>query len=262
MNGAYTSTAMGDGVVDQRHGVVTPDRQAAPVCNCRTDDHEIESVGARRRRLRHDVLHEIATIRLLASLLDTADDVGEGSRLRATQLLRETEWLAELLQAYDDAPAYVPAALWPQTTERLAVDALAAEVVAALRLTHTTRVQFTPAEAWTYGNRLALWRALRNVLENAFRAAGPHGEVQVRVAVDGASAVVEVDDDGPGLGAGPGGLSSLGLPIVRDILLEHGGNVTMSTSDLGGSRVRLALPAASAPSVADGWSPGGRACGY
>ena len=223
-------------------------------------DREPEPDDARRRRLRHDIKHELATISLLASLLGTADDIGESSRVRAAQLLRETHWLGQLFQAYEDAQADSTTLPWSPPAERLRVDVLAGEVVAALRLTHPTRVHFAPAETWTYADRLALWRALRNVLDNAFRAAGPQGRVRVRVAAEGIWAVVQVDDDGPGLGAGPAGLASLGLGIVRDILKEHGGSLAMATSDLGGGRVRLLLPAVPAPDPGDGWiREGGRA---
>lgn len=239
----------------QIHAALIPGEQepATPARDRLIRDREPEPDDVRRRRLRHDIKHELATIRLLASLLGTADDIGGSSRVRATQLLRETHWLGELLQAYEDAQADPTALPWSPPAERLRVDVLAGEVVAALRLSHPTRVQFVPAETWTCANRLALWRALRNVLENAFRAAGPQGRVRVRVAAEGASAVVQIDDDGPGLGAGPAGLASLGLSIVRDILAEHGGSLAMATSDLGGGRVRLLLPAVPAPDPGDGW---------
>ncbi|HEX6498157.1 MAG TPA: HAMP domain-containing sensor histidine kinase [Micromonosporaceae bacterium] len=201
------------------------------------------------RRLRHDIRHELATIGLLASLLATADDIGATSRTRASQLLRETRWLAELLQAYEDARPG-GGAPWPTPVEPLRVDVLVGEVVATLRLTHPTEIHFVPAESWTCGNRLALWRVLRNVLENALRAAGPRGRVQVRAGTADGWAVVQVDDDGPGFGRGPHGLAHLGLRIVRDIVAEYGGGVVTTGSDLGGARVRLLLPAVPPPDPA------------
>jgi signal transduction histidine kinase len=217
---------------------LAPDRSAEPACS-------------QRQRLRHDIQHELATISLLASLIDTSEDIGESSRARSTQLVRETRWLAELLQAYEDVPA--DTARPSPDTERLRVDIVAGEVVAALRLTHCTTVSFEAAEAWTHANPLDLWRVLRNVLENAFRAAGPHGRVRVRVATEDGAAVVQVDEDGPGLGAGPPGLASQGLGIVRDLLDLHRGRLLMANSDLGGGSVRVQVPAAPAPEVVKGW---------
>lgn len=182
---------------------------------------------------------------LLASLLATGDDIGDLSRQRAFQLLKECRWLDELLRAYDDADV---GAAKSAPAERLRADVLAGEVLAALQLIHAAHVEFIPSEAWTCAQPVALQRALRNVLENAFRAAGPGGHVRVRVAAEIGAAVVQVDDDGPGFGAGPAGLGSLGLSIVRDALDSCGGWLEVSTSDLGGGRVRLHLPAPLQPS--------------
>lgn len=203
--------------------------------------------SAKRRRIWHDIHHEIATIALLASVVGEAADVGAASQARATQIQREARWLEELLRAYADASPDPPASTWTPPAERIRVDRLAGEVVAALRLTSMARVRFEAVEAWTYGNRLALWRALRNLMDNAFRAAGPHGSVRVRIALEGDWAVAQIDDDGPGFGAGPAGLASLGLGIVQDIAAERGGSLEIRTSTLGGGCVRILLPAVSPP---------------
>ncbi|WP_410555750.1 ATP-binding protein [Actinomadura fulvescens] len=97
---------------------------------------------------------------------------------------------------------------------------------------------------------VALWRALRNVLDNACRVAA--GRVDVRVSVDQGWVTIQVDDDGPGFGAGAGGLASLGLGIVHDLVSGYGGSLEIRTCELGGARVRLLLP--SAPPV-DDWRP-------
>jgi signal transduction histidine kinase len=219
--------------------------------------YDTEPAGV--RRLRHDIQHQLATISLLATLLATSNDIGESSQTRATQLVREARWLAELHDAYEELIDPARLTGW-SAVERIRVDVLAAEIVTALHLSHPTDVCFEPAEAWTTANRLAVWRALRNVLGNAFRAAGPNGRVRVRVGTEGGSAVVQVDDDGPGFGAEPGGLASLGLGIVRDIVTGFGGTLAMATSDLGGCRVRVLLPAAAVqPSgLVSGWVPGDR----
>ena len=220
--------------------------------DCRDRDDGAEQAGM-RRRLWHDIQHELATISLLAFLIARSDDIGKSGRTRATQLVRETHWLAELQRAYDDVQADPAQPVWTPPTERIRLDVLAGEVVAALRLIHPTELCFEPSEAWTTGNRLALWRALRNVLENAFRAA-PQGQVRLRVGTEAGSAVVQVDDDGPGFGAAPGGLACLGLSIVRDVVAASGGALSMASSDLGGCRVRMLLPSASEPSdLIDGW---------
>ncbi|MBW8484001.1 ATP-binding protein [Actinomadura parmotrematis] len=181
---------------------------------------------------------------MLASAVATASDVGAGSRARIEQLLGETRWLDHLLRRLeadggDDGGAPPPA--------RLRVDELAAEVVAGMRLATSREVGFTGTEAWALMDAVALWRALRNVLDNACRVAA--GRVDVRVAVEEGRVAIQVDDDGPGFGGGasaPRGLASLGLGIVHDLISGFGGSLEIRTCEMGGARVRMLLPAAPA----------------
>jgi len=103
------------------------------------------------------------------------------------------------------------------------------------------------------GERLALERAVSNLVRNA-RVHGPAGgAITVTVGRDGAQAHISVADEGPGLdpatlehaferfwrGPGAGGEGSgLGLAIVRAIAERHGGGVTVH-----GARFDIELPA-------------------
>ncbi|GAA2083989.1 helix-turn-helix transcriptional regulator [Actinomadura alba] len=55
-----------------------------------------------RRRLRHDIHHELGTIIMLASAVMVSDDVGPRSRERVEQLLGEARWLDHLLRQLDE----------------------------------------------------------------------------------------------------------------------------------------------------------------
>ena len=96
---------------------------------------------------------------------------------------------------------------------------------------------------------------LGNLLDNACKWA--RSRVGVASTLDGASVVIAVDDDGPGLDpsmrervlqrgvradeAAPG--SGLGLAIVRDLAELYGGSIALDRSPLGGLRAELTLPA-------------------
>jgi signal transduction histidine kinase len=103
-----------------------------------------------------------------------------------------------------------------------------------------------------------LQRAVRNILDNALRAAGAGGgHVLVRVGQDdqnGGSARIAVLDDGPGVR--PENLprifdpyfsthdtgTGLGLPIARRVVEEHGGSITARNRVEGGLEVAITLP--------------------
>src|SRR5262245_34294198 len=75
-----------------------------------------------RRRLRHDIRHELGAIIMLASAVAVSDDVGHVSRERIEQLLGETRWLDHLLRLLEEDDDRPPARL-----ERIRVDQLTAE---------------------------------------------------------------------------------------------------------------------------------------
>jgi signal transduction histidine kinase len=196
-----------------------------------------------RRRIRHDIRHELGTIIMLASAMSVADDVGPASRKRVDALLGETRWLDHLLRRLDeddDRPEdHLP------NPERVRVDELVGEIVAGLRLASIRHVAYASGPAWAHIDPLALWRAVRNILDNACRIAGER--VDVSVFCEDGWTIVQVDDDGPGFGAGPGGLASLGLGIVHDLVSGYGGGLEVRRCELGGARVRILLPSAARP---------------
>ncbi|MCW2952087.1 MAG: integral rane sensor signal transduction histidine kinase [Conexibacter sp.] len=115
-------------------------------------------------------------------------------------------------------------------------------------------------DARVRGDRAALARALRNLVENARRHGPPGGAVTITVATGVRTARVAVSDTGAGLtpaeaerafarfwrgsGAAPGG-SGLGLAIVRSTAERHGGRVTVA-----GATFTLELPLAAGTAAA------------
>jgi signal transduction histidine kinase len=209
------------------------------------------SVAAlRRRQIHHDIHHELGTIKLLSSLLSSAEDIGPESRERAHQILGETRWLHQLVQAFEESfaePDEPPLA--PATPVR--IDRYAAEVVRAVQMSTFTQVHLEARTTSAYVEALGFWRALRNIVDNAVRAAGPRGRVEVLVRPEAGWALMQVDDDGPGFGAAAPGAGSLGLGIVQDLAARAGGELEIRRGVLGGCCVMLRLPAAPTVSTLD-----------
>lgn len=191
-----------------------------------------------RRQISHDINHEIATIRLLTSLLVDAPDVGAESRRRAALILSETRWLEQLCRAYEDA-ANPPT--WQACTP-IRVDEVGAEVVDAMRQASPAEIRMSSTRVRARVDRLALWRVLRNILDNAIRAAGPAGVIDMRITSHAGRAVIEVDDDGPGFGKIDGGYRSYGLNIVQSFVSSIGGRLDIRCGRLGGCCVRVEIP--------------------
>jgi signal transduction histidine kinase len=116
----------------------------------------------------------------------------------------------------------------------------------------------TPARV--QGDRAALERVVRNLVDNAARHAA--GRIHLASGTDGGRAWVEVTDDGPGIPvedrarvferfvrlddarAREDGGSGLGLAIVRELVRASGGHVGLDgAGPLPGAHVRVELPA-------------------
>jgi len=109
------------------------------------------------------------------------------------------------------------------------------------------------------GDERLLARALRNLTDNALRHAATR--VSVSTALSAGTAVVTVDDDGPGIPsdrreqvferfarlddsrARDSGGTGLGLAISREIVEAHGGSLRIDDAPTGGARLRIELPA-------------------
>lgn len=112
----------------------------------------------------------------------------------------------------------------------------------------------------------ALEQAVVNLLDNAAKYSGPDAPITVTVASDRTSAVIEVADRG--IGIGPAELNrvfdrfyrvpaagrregfGLGLPIARDLVEAHGGQLEAVSTPEVGSTFRIRLRQARADRVA------------
>ena len=140
------------------------------------------------------------------------------------------------------------------------VDDLVFEEAQRLRDATSLRVDTTRVSAGrVIGDRTALWRALRNLGDNAVRHAG--SQVAFTLAERNGAVVLDVDDDGPGIPpadrqrvferfvrlddarARDAGGSGLGLAIVAEVVNAHRGTIAIDDSGLGGARFEVRLPA-------------------
>lgn len=179
-------------------------------------------------RLCHDLRQYVAAGLHLSE--DMAEDAGPA---RLALIRQQFEAIAEVLDV-EQAP-----------TRRIGgvnLTQLAGECADVVRLTYRAPVIFErPARVVVDGDQALLRRAVGNLLDNACRAAGGTGHVQLRVDVRDGEAYVEVSDDGPGFGDVTAGTGH-GLRVVAAAARAYGGRLEISSVIGTGTTVRLCLP--------------------
>ena len=130
-----------------------------------------------------------------------------------------------------------------------------------VRLLHPeATVTMTGSEVVAHADAAKVSSIVRNVIDNAMRAAGPQGTVHVVVREHDQSAIAEVWDSGPGVPpsermriferlvrldhgrSNDAGGSGLGLAIARGYARAHGGELTCEDPRGIGAMFRLVLP--------------------
>ena len=169
-------------------------------------------------------------------------------------LIRDIDRMTEMVNGYlafarGEAPEIEQATELPPMLTRIARDAAPDKKIIT---------DFPDAPAQFYARPMALARAFSNIIENAARYANKRIKITEPDFADYVEVIIE--DDGPGIpddrkldamrpfvrlddarGTNTGG-TGLGLSIAQTAIENHGGQMFLEDSELGGLRVKIVLP--------------------
>ncbi|WP_243788236.1 sensor histidine kinase KdpD [Saccharopolyspora gloriosae] len=199
--------------------------------------------GAERcqRGLLHDLGHGLAAVSYLAEGMRADGELPPAAMARLEVLSRELARLLDLVASGAEPAEAAPVELRGLLARLATARARAGAPALRVRPGGPVLVQ---------ADETAVWRMLSNLVDNAMRAAGPGGVVELGITRhpapdDGPGTVtVEIVDDGPGFGRGPGGASGLGLGIVTGLARECGARLHLDSAPLRGTRARLVFSGA------------------
>jgi signal transduction histidine kinase len=199
--------------------------EATPIAGSALAPESLDTV----RALCHDLRQPLAAIRLLAAT------EGGDVRRRLDGILDQAQWLTDVVEGViGDAVE--------DHLESVDVADLVSHSVLRARLTAECQIGSShTVDAVAIAAPVALSRALNCLLDNAVRAAGPGGHVTVEVTGTAQEIVIQVIDDGPGLGRVLA-QSSLGLTITRALVCACRGAFKLKPGAAGGVVAQIAVP--------------------
>lgn len=206
----------------------------------------------RYNRTRTDMLNAVShDLKSPLTRMRLAVETGEASK---QDLLRDIDRMTEMVNGYlafarGEMPEIEQATELPAMLLRIARDAAPTKKI---------ETDFPEEPAQFYARPMALARAFSNIIENAAR----YSKKKIRITEKDSAEQVEViiEDDGPGIpddkkrdalrpfvrldearGNQTGG-TGLGLSIAQTAIENHGGQMFLENSDMGGLKVRIVLP--------------------
>ncbi len=215
----------------------------------------LAELGTAMSKINHDLRNMLATAQLVSDRLARSEDpkVREVAPMMLGSIDRAVRLCGDTLDYARDRPVpkLAPVDL-ADVADEVGVALIEQAEHSDPNAAHDWRVEIEHGRR-ILADRALLFRILFNLGRNAFDAGAKH--VVVRASEEKAAIAVDVVDDGPGVpqdlqarlfqpfarGGRPGG-SGLGLTIVRDLVLAHGGDITLVANGAAGATFRFTIP--------------------
>lgn len=215
----------------------------------------LSAIGNLAAGVAHDIRNPLNAIKLLSShALDTLEENPETAGRQINTIREEVNRLEQIVSGFlslakEEELRCEPAAIDPLLEECIRLVNQDAEA-RNIRLSCELRA----GDATLLLDRKHLTRAILNILINALEGCPEGGRVRLFSRVTDQSCEIEIRDDGPGMSkdiiervfepyfttkaTGTG----LGLSITRGIIEEHGGTITISSTEGEGCQVLITMP--------------------
>ena len=248
-----TAAAIGPKRTDVRLPEQSMPTEVVPLVHAVNEALERLEAGYRaQREFTADVAHELRTpLAIMRARVDSLDAGAVQDALR-NDLVGMARTVGQVLDIAE-LESFVIGEEAKADVHAVCSEAVAFMAPVAVGAAKTIALTGAEGPVWVCGNADALFRAVRNLVENAIRHTPPGGTIEVEVLADG---TVHVLDDGPGVpnddrqsifrrfwrrDRTQADSRGLGLAIVARVAEAHGGSIEVQNRPEGGAMFTLKL---------------------
>jgi len=214
--------------------------------------------------LAHELRNPLAPLRSGLEVLRLSPSGPSAERARemmGRQLAHMVRLIDDLMDVSRISHGQIELKLERVTVATILRDAVEASQALVDGENHALVVELPDAPIWVRGDLTRLAQVVSNLINNAAKYSPPGSHIRVTACVEASHVVVVVVDDGTGIAAddlakvfdlfsqvhrtverAQGGLG-IGLSLVKNLVMQHGGSVTAESAGLGrGSTFTVRIP--------------------
>jgi PAS domain S-box-containing protein len=222
--------------------------------------------------LGHELRNPLAPIANAVSVMQLERIESENIRrcrdIIARQLAQMTRLVDDLLDVGRITSGKIRLDLQPVDLARVLAEAVEMSEPEALHRGHVLRLDMQAGETWVDGDRARLLQVFSNLLNNAVKFTPEGGAIDATLRRAGGMVEVSVRDNGPGIAPGRladifnlfvqgedraetlGGGLGLGLSLVQQLVVLHGGDVSAFSTGVPGKGAEFVVRLPSSPAPA------------
>jgi len=218
----------------------------------------LASIGRLAAGVAHEIGNPVTAIASLGQNLLVEQDDPAFVEQSLQEIVRQTRRISTIVRSLVSFSHSGGVEVWQP--QRMPLCPCIDEARRLLQLSHAGRsitfIVVCDAALQVDGDPQQLVQVFLNLLSNACDASQPGDQIEVVASSGGGYVTIDIIDQGEGIPEAlqeqvfepffttkqPGEGTGLGLPLVYNIMTEHAGTVTLSSTPGGGTRIRLRLP--------------------
>lgn len=215
---------------------------------------KLASIGELSTYIAHEIRNPLFAISGFANSLLRTKNLDAGAREKLGIILKESKRLDEILKSILNFTRPMEQREGTSDINEIAKDTLKFMDIAARSQNVQTELLITNALPKVQADPELIKQCLINLIKNALEAMPEGGSLQIHSLMRDGHVVLEVGDTGPGIPAdirdrifspffstrGKG--AGLGLAMIRKIMDDIGGDVTLASREGEGTRISLLMP--------------------